>query len=203
MTVVQRRNPFATRHIRAGVIEYLFGAGTTTPDALVDRLAAQAWRGAIVGPHGTGKSSLVRTLAPLCESRGRRTVLVRLAGGQRQLPALPSQTELGERDLLIVDGFEQLPFWRRWRLDRQCRRRGVGLLVTCHRPVNVPLLFETRGELAIAQALVRRLCDEASLVNEHDVAECFAACRGNVRETLLMLYDRHELRQACALLNDL
>jgi hypothetical protein len=44
--------------------------------------------------------------------------------------------------------------------------------------------------------LVARLQQEVpSLVTQDDVALCFSACRGNVRETFFALYDLYESRR--------
>ena len=52
-----KSNPFSTRFIRPGAIEYLFAPGQTA-DSLIDRLRHNQWRGQIIGPHGSGKSTL-------------------------------------------------------------------------------------------------------------------------------------------------
>ena len=56
-------NPFSTRYTRPGAIPFRFPPGTSA-DGLVEQLRRQQWRGAIVGPHGSGKSSLVAALVP-------------------------------------------------------------------------------------------------------------------------------------------
>ena len=79
-------NPFSTRFVRPGALEYLFEVGMRAED-VVQRLAGTNWRGQIVGPHGSGKSTLLATLLePLAQS-GRWACVFRLQEGDSRLPA--------------------------------------------------------------------------------------------------------------------
>lgn len=120
-------NPFCTRYVRPGALPYIFPPGEDAT-ALVHRLGENGWWGEIVGPHGAGKSALLATLDPAIRQAGRKTLLLELHDGQRRLPLdLDEQYRHDPFDLLIVDGYEQLNRWVRFRLKRQCRRRGWGL----------------------------------------------------------------------------
>lgn len=191
---VEGENPFCTRRTRPGAMPYLFPPGTSVESLLAD-LARHGWRGAIVGPHGAGKSALLATLLPSVERDGRRTALFTLRDGQRRLPA-------GWRDairpdsprLVAVDGYEQLGRYARFLLDRTCRRRGWGLLVTSHEPVGLPTLVCLEPDLETARRVVAALLDDqAGAVSPEEVAECFQRHAGNLRETLFALYDLYEL----------
>jgi hypothetical protein len=70
-------NPFATRYVRPGRIDYRFQAGQDA-ERLIERLRSQHWWGEIVGPHGSGKSTLVETLCEQLERVGRHAVMIRL-----------------------------------------------------------------------------------------------------------------------------
>ena len=52
------------------------------------QLAAQDWRGAIVGPHGSGKSTLLESLKPALAAAGLPCHAIALHDGQRRLPAI-------------------------------------------------------------------------------------------------------------------
>ena len=217
-----RTNPFSTRFIRPGAIAYRFPPGFS-PDDLVRQLSESAWRGQIIGAHGSGKSTLIASLIEPIERAGRRVLLFALRNGQRSLPrdwvrqARVSNATAGlpriasstggqaaggtghvcpVRLLIIVDGYEQLSFWSRLRLKLVCRQRAWGLLVTAHRDVGFPSLLRTRPSLEVAQAVVEMLMSagESSLSPEA-VAKTFADCQGNLRETLFVLYDRYEIRR--------
>ena len=83
-------NPFATRFTRPGAIGYLFPLGNSAVGT-VDLLRNNNWWGEIVGPHGSGKSSLLAELLPLLEATGRRVNVYSLHQGDRTLPS-PSPT---------------------------------------------------------------------------------------------------------------
>ncbi len=189
-------NPFATRHVRPGAIPYCFPPGTDTGQ-LVERLAASGWRGQIVGPHGSGKSTLLAALLGAIEDRGRRPLLIALHDGQRRLPDRPERMAiLDKRAVIVVDGYEQLGLWSRWRLDRLCRRRGYGLLVTAHRSVGMPLVFDTFTTPELAEQLVERLTHGEVWIDRREIAARFLAHGGNLRELLFDCYDLYEKRSA-------
>ena len=97
---------------------------------------------------------------------------------------------------VIPAGYDELNWFRRWRLSRKCRRRGWGLLVTSHRDIRIPTLIRTSVSRMQAITIVKELTEEwpvdwsvqaarqvDSLLEEHD---------GNMREVLFALYDRFD-----------
>jgi len=194
-TRASARNPFSTSRVRPGAIPYCFPPGQSA-QGLVRRLRHSAWQGQIIGPHGSGKSALLAALIPAIEDAGRRTILIGLHDGQRRLPIdLKRPSPLDSSTVLIVDGYEQLGRLSRFRLKRFCRRHGIGLLVTAHRPVGLPELFHTATSLGLAQQVVAQLLGErGTLITSEDVAERFSRHGGDLRETLFDLYDLYEHR---------
>ena len=186
-------NPFATRHTRPGVIPFLFAPGDGA-DAYVARLAANGWRGQIVGPHGSGKSTLLAALRPALVAAGRNLFDIELHDGQRRLGfSLDHIPDLGTSGLVIVDGYEQLGWLARRRLDHCCRRRGWGMLVTAHAPVGLPLIARLTPTLEGARRVVDSLVgSDGSDVSDADLARLFTAHNGDIREMLFALYDQHE-----------
>jgi len=75
-------NPFSTRFIRPGAVEFLFPAGQTA-ETLVETLRQHAWQGQIIGPHGSGKSTLLAALVPALEAAGRKCVAARVQAFER------------------------------------------------------------------------------------------------------------------------
>lgn len=189
-------NPFSTRHVRPGALEYLFGNEHGAAE-LHERLRQNAWLGEIVGPHGSGKSTLLATLAPGFQQAGRQVVHISLHDGQRRLPVSIAQSRTwNEATQVVVDGYEQLGWWSRHWLDLTRRRRGAGLLVTTHASVGLPLLVSTSPSLPSMQAIVARLLPMGCvLITPDDVARCYEQHRGNARELLFALYDLYELRR--------
>jgi hypothetical protein len=193
----QAGNPFSTRFVRPGALEYIFPRDVRAQH-IIERLAVADWRGEIVGPHGSGKSTLLATLLPHLERAGREIFHIAVRGGQRRLPISSGASRLWNmKTLVIVDGYEQLGWLsRRW-LDLKCRRRGPGLLVTAHESIGLPLLFQTTPSLESMQAVVARLLPSGTpLISPEDVASLYAEHRGNAREMLFGLYDLYELRRS-------
>jgi energy-coupling factor transporter ATP-binding protein EcfA2 len=186
-------NPFATRFIRPGAISFLFLDGDSAA-AIVERLKENNWRGQIIGEHGSGKSTLVATLAPLIEAAGRQVVMLKMQPGERSLPI--ENSSLTPVTQLILDGYEQLSWWSRLRVRWLLWRSGAGLLVTAHRDVGLPTLYTTKSSEEVASAVVNSLiAPEGSSIRASEVADAYRAAGGNVRETLFKLFDVYQQRR--------
>ena len=190
-----RTNPFSTRWTRPGAIPFVFPDGTTV-DNLMQRLEQSAWRGAIVGPHGSGKSTLLATLLPAIAAHGRRTRVVKLHGGQRRLPRETfKRDELDRGSILVIDGYEQLGWFRRWHLAAHCRRRGCGPLVTSHNDCGLPILFTTAPDVLLVERLIACcLPSHEDCITPADIQRAWRRHGANVREVFFELYDLFEAR---------
>jgi hypothetical protein len=190
-------NPFSTRHIRPGAVDYFFPPDQSA-QALVEQLRAANWIGQIVGPHGSGKSTLLAALVPALEAAGRVVVQEQIRG---QGPGARSQESgsaghLDSNTQLVIDGFEQLSWWRRRRIESDCRQSRAGLLITAHKDLGLPTLYRTEPTLELAQQVARRLLgDSDATISADDVAAAWDAAQGNLRETLFKLYDVYQARR--------
>jgi hypothetical protein len=190
-------NPFSAGRVRPGAVPFFF-PDALPPAALVRRLCEAGWRGQVIGPHGSGKSTLLAGLRPHLEAASRELLAVVRHGGERSLPTgfWEALASLGPAGLVVVDGYEQLGAWSRWRLWRACRRRGLGLLVTAHADVGLPLIHRTAVTPELALRVVGHLtAGSARLVGDAEVVARLAARGGNLREALFELYDLHERRR--------
>lgn len=193
-TLLPPANPFATARIRPGRIPYAFPAGTDIA-TIVAALEHAGGRGQIVGPHGSGKSTLLAALAEELARRGSGVVATVLHDGARRLAPdfLGRLRAVPAGAVALIDGFEQLPWWRRQVILWRCRRLGLGLVVTCHAPVGLPTLWETAVSPDMAWSIIHGLMPDAeSLVCRAEVAGLLAAHSGSLRELLFTLYDRFE-----------
>jgi hypothetical protein len=182
-----RDNPFKVQRVHS----LAYRLEGTSWEALLERLDALRFRAALVGPHGHGKSTLLKEIAARLEARGLAVRKVLLHEGERWLTREQRRTLLQgvtPRDLLLLDGAEQLcrPAW----LDLQWRsRRAAGLLVTSHRPGLLPTLHECRTGPALLAALVGELLGRKG--EEIQAGDLLSRHRGNVRDALAELYDLH------------
>ena len=126
---------------------------------------------AIVGPHGTGKSTLFAALLPELQRTRCNVHSIALHDGERRLPAefaaeiesaFATAKRSGNRLGTVVDGYEQLSRWNRWRLRRRCRAITTGLLVTSHADVPLPVLFRTKTDVVLAEKIVSYLLRSTS-----------------------------------------
>ena len=216
-------NPFATRYTRPGAMAFLFPAGQSAA-TLVAQLRGHGWWGEIVGPHGSGKSTLLAALAPELLAAGRKIVWRQVRGpgvgdgdataGRARLPpsrwgpdeakevaakfaaVTAGSDDWNEATQVVLDGYEQLSWWWRRRVQATVRRCKAGLLVTTHQPLGLPPLAEMTSSEALAQRIVAGLlADKASAVTPADVTAAYARTGGNLRETLFALYDVHQSRK--------
>lgn len=190
-SLTEPHNPFATRFIRPGQIPFFFEPGESIAVLHAGWLKANR-SGQIVGPHGTGKSTLMmeweRFLAEQAMPVQRVTITT-----ARPLPTHQSMIDwrtVGPSTVLMIDGYEQCSAVRRWRIERSTRARGAGLLITSHRDMNLAWTYRTDCHLERVQAIVRwlqRQCEPQ--IGVQDVADVYAACGGSSRELLLSLFD--------------
>jgi len=187
-------NPFATRFVRPGAIKFLFLDGDSA-ERIIDRLRNQNWCGQIIGPHGSGKSTLLATLTPLLQDAGRFVLSFKVGPGERRLRPLDSGA-ITTSTQIIIDGYEQLSWWAKWKVRGMVAKARAGLLVTAHTNVNLPTLYETKPSAEVMSAVVTQLAPNAlPVVTSDEIANAYREAGGNMRETLFKLFDVYRQRQ--------
>jgi energy-coupling factor transporter ATP-binding protein EcfA2 len=188
-------NPFATRFIRPGALGFLFEPGQSA-EWLVENLRASGWQGQIVGPHGSGKSTLVAALVPALEGAGRTIERYAVRSGQALVIAPESIARWTTGTQVIVDGYEQLSWLARRKLQSQVRAHQAGLLVTTHADMGLPTLYQTQPTEELARSIVAALLkDESAAITADDIRAAYAAHHPNLREMLFALYDIYQARR--------
>jgi len=192
-----RRNPFATRYVASARLTPRDADGVILDlAALVVRLGANAGSGAIVGAHGTGKSTLLSHLADAVAAGRRPVWRTRMSHRGDTIAVIDSIRNAPRGALVCIDSWELLgPAGRivaRWLAGRV----GVGLLVTAHRETGIPTLFRCRGSRHLLGALVSQLpgYDEwfGTTIVPDDLDAAEAEAGGDMRRAFDLLYDRFE-----------
>lgn len=184
-------NPFATRFIRPGALDFILPENTSVNRLLVQFHDHQCL-GQIMGDHGTGKSTLLAKLVERLIDRG--STVCRIHDPERARMHLLKQLVLyrGRRGVVVIDGFERLSRLARFFFVRLARGMRTGLLVTCHRDCGLPTIWRTQMDLSLAEQIVARLIRDGSerrCLARYDLAARLAAHQGNLREVLFDLYD--------------
>mgnify|MGYP002623929485 CR=1 FL=1 len=190
----QASNPFCADRLRPGAIDYIFVDGTNITD-LLHKLRESNWRGEIVGPHGTGKSTLIQTLLPKLANEEFNVRLGTFRGGAfhwaSEGAATNGSTHL--REIVVIDGFEQLSPLARWKWKWLTRWRRQGLLVTSHRSVGLPRLLTSNVNCDLARQVVQQIAgEEMAGLTADDVDAALDQADGNLRDAMFRLYDVFE-----------
>lgn len=189
-------NPFATKFIRPGAVEFQFPPEANLQQTL-SCLENHQWCGQILGDHGSGKSTLVATLAPACRTRGKRVLQTTLTAGERRLPSTIDVSQLDSTSLVVIDGFEQLSWSRRQWLKQQVKARSAGLLVTTHSDLGLPTILTTSPSWDIFRQITAQLLHRGSLTfSDDEIRLAYEQSGANARDALFRLYDLYELKRA-------
>jgi len=187
-------NPFSTRYTRPGRLPPLDAAGRLLDiDALMTALRVTGGSAAIVGPHGTGKTTLLHALAERLEAAGCLAGVLRLRSPGDAVVLWRSIVRARHGSTLCVDSWECLGPWGRI-VSVLARWRGCRLVVTSHRAPGLPILCRAEGTLPVLAALVTRVPDHGGLIGDADISEAYRRHGGNLRESLYDLYDRFQDR---------
>jgi len=181
-------NPFRTSRLLSLPAHW----GETTPDELLARWRSAGRRGALVGPHGTGKTARLRALAARLSADGWRVIWIQWHDDGTTTPPdwRPALRTADARTVVCLDGSENLGPFAAYRLRRYTRRAG-GLLATRHRAsFFLPTLARHAPDAAVFAAHAASLAPGAA----QEASKAFAAARGNAHEAFRRLYLEHATR---------
>ncbi len=177
-----RDNPFRTSRLLALPVHW---AGIP-PETLLARWHAAGRRGALVGTHGTGKSTRMRALAARLAAEGWTVVWVQWHDDGTTTPADWRATvrDAGPRTVLCLDGSENLGPLDAYRLHHYTRRAG-GVLATRHRR---SLLLSTLATYAPDAALFAAHAAALDPEAREAATSAFVQTGHNAHEAFRLLY---------------
>ena len=189
-------NPFATEFVDSIPWQFVQGDWSTH----MQRLVELRFRAAIVGPHGTGKTTLLEALAGRLRKRSEGDVwYLRVPGESCQHGQLVNRIRQRQSAgaVVLLDCIERLTPLQRWRLLAGPRKPG-GLIVTCHRRTILPTWIRCAagaGELRyVLEQLGIDLCPDLQRRASQMLGQT-----GNLRDVLRFLYDEYASGQFGAL----
>lgn len=193
-------NPFSTRFIQPGAISYECFDGRTVIELAERFLKLPSKRGIIIGPHGSGKSTLVASLVLNLPSILPKSQIhsLRFSTDKSARKSLNKTVrEWTPHSIAILDGYEQLKFWDRFRVEWIARARSISILATAHRPVRgYDTIWETfvtdsSSQWVIEQLLLQsgRPCGANELLQSDAWSHSRARHGQNLRESLFDMYD--------------
>jgi predicted AAA+ superfamily ATPase len=185
--MTENDNPFADERLER--LDFRMPTGVTW-ESFLKRCADNNYRGAIVGPMGSGKSVLLAQLAPKLVELGFNPRFFHLSPDSRRAEkdAVIAETKrMRAPDILLLDGAEQLQT-RDWLFVRTVIDGLSGCIITLHRTGRLPTLIETGTSAALLEELALDLTGGRLPLGE--AAAIYARGRGNIRECFRELHDR-------------
>jgi len=188
---MMRRNPFSTRFTRPGAIPFVFPKEASLESVIRAFLKPNA-QGAIVGPHGSGKSTLLEMLSQHWSEAGLVEQRVRLTAARKH-DSIPLG-DLRADSLLVIDGFEQLPYWKQRWIRWRCQHKRARLLVTTHGDCGLPMVLQTKPDWSLAYKLSATLLAYDTAPYESDLRRIWNEAPGDIRAYFFRLYHWCESR---------
>jgi len=182
-----RNNPFRTDRVLA--VRYRLCDETLND--LLERLQKMGFRGAIIGPNGTGKTTLLEDLEPALCALGFRIKKLRLDDEKRSFAKVFIKdffADLTAQDFILFDGAEQMTTID-WQLFKFKSKKAGGMLITAYRKGLLPTLKECETSPELLQEIISDLLGGASSESSSSTTELFHRHRGNIRVALREMYD--------------
>ena len=155
------------------------------------RLQENHFRGALVGPKGTGKTTLLLELQGKLEEMGFKTCRLFLNRDKRKL----SKNEVRELKqavnqgaIILLDGFEQMNLLNHAKFVQRVKH-AKGLIVTVHKPIKLPTILRTATSFKTFKQMVSELQNDSRQFEADQLKALYDTHQGNIRLAFRSLYD--------------
>jgi hypothetical protein len=154
-------------------------------ESALQRLERMQFKGGILGPPGTGKTTLLEELERRLNEAGRAVVFVRLGHGGTWREAV----EAGKHAIVLCDGLEgssnPLRLW--WRVQQS--RRFKGFVASFHYISPLPVWIRCRTSPRLLAEIGAELLGCTAAEVEPRAEVLYKKHQGNIREALREWYD--------------
>ncbi|HEY0074951.1 MAG TPA: hypothetical protein VGB77_12680 [Abditibacteriaceae bacterium] len=157
---------------------------------LLTRWEIQGRRGALIGPHGGGKTTLLEDLATPLIACGYQLLNLHLSREKRQfspedwhcLQNATSQT------VILFDGAEQLNYFD-WMRFKYLSKKASGVLITSHRAGLLPTLLECRTSPQLLQEILHQILGNDATLWDVECEALWTRHQGDLRLAVREIYD--------------
>lgn len=160
-------------------------------NALAGRLEEMAYCAAIVGPEGSGKTTLAEDLQNHLENIGFETESIFINDANRLTRKRRREfiRKLTPEKIVFLDGAGLLGPIAWPILKRKILKKAKGLVITAHSPGKLPTLTECKTTPALFRQITADLLNGREIPPKELLDQIYHRCQGNIRIALRQLYD--------------
>ena len=180
-------NPFRS----SSVEQIRYALPTASLKSLCEQALTETYS-CLLGPKGTGKTTLLEDLEPHIRQRGCQTHWIRLnleSTKQDRRNAIDQLATFGEQDVCLFDGAEVLSWWQWLKLRNAAKTQHFKLIATLHKQRGIPILLNTDANWSLAKQFIEQLAGDHYTIELHEQAKrSFDKNQGNMREVFRSCY---------------